>query len=141
MTLLGKSDIFAAEDRQYVLLHIEEWGGDVRLQSLTGRERDEFEASTTETKNGRSKPKFENFRAKMCAACMVDENGKRIFTTRADIQMLGEKSVSALQKIFNRCQELNGMSDEDVEELTEDFGSAEVAADITAPSTSAYADI
>lgn len=123
--LLGKNEIFAAQDRRYAVIPIEEWGGDVRLRSLTGAERDEFEASNTETKNGQSKPKFENFRARMCAMCIVDADGARLFTSRADIAMLGGKAVSALQKIFNKCQEMNGMSNEDVEELTEDFDPAE----------------
>lgn len=124
MTFLSKDAIFASEDRRYAIVDVSEWGGSVRIRSLTGRERDEFEAGSTEMKNGRAKPKYENFRARYCAQCIVDENDHQMFVTRSEIAMLGNKSVAALQKIFNKCQELNGMSDEDVEELTEGFDRA-----------------
>lgn len=118
---LSKEAIFSTDDRKYVTVHVDEWGGDVRIRSLTGRERDEFEGKNTETKNGRSKVKFENFRARFCALCIVDASGAPLFVTNAEITMLGNKSVKALQRVFNACQDLNGMSDSDVEELTEDF--------------------
>lgn len=124
MSFLSKDAIFAADDRVYAEVDVPEWGGKVRVRSLTGRERDEFEAGTTEMKNGRQKPKFDNFRARFCAYCIVDENGGLIFTSRAEVAMLGNKSVAALQRIFNKCQEINGLSDSDVEELTEDFEEA-----------------
>lgn len=119
MALLSKHDILNADDRKVEEVHVPEWGGSVLVRSLSGRERDEFEASTIDKKTG--KPTMENFRAKLVALCVVDEEGRRLFETRADVAILGNKSVAALQRVFNKAQELNGFSESDVEELTEDF--------------------
>lgn len=119
MALLSKQDILAANDLKTEEVHVPEWGGSVLVRTLSGRERDEFEQSTVDHKNG--KPNLENFRAKLVAMCVVDENGQRLFQTKAEVAMLGNKSVAALQRIFNKAQELNGFSEKDVEELTEGF--------------------
>jgi hypothetical protein len=119
MALLSKHDIMTVDDLKVEEVSVPEWGGSVLVRTLTARERDEFESSTVDKKSG--KPNLENFRAKLVGLCLVDENGKRLFESRADIAMLGNKSVAALQRVFNKAQELNGFSEEDVEELTEDF--------------------
>lgn len=124
MAFLSKEDILRVDDRKVEEVHVPEWGGSVLVRSLSGRERDEFEASTMESKGGKTSQNLENFRAKLVALCVVDENGERLFQTRHEVAMLGTKSVAALQRIFNKCQELNGFSEEDVEELTESFDEA-----------------
>ena len=121
MALLSKEDILGINDRKYVEVAVPEWGGSVLVRSLTGRERDEFEASTVETKGNKASQNFVNFRARLVSLCIVDENKQRMFKTRVEIDALGNKSVAALQRVFNKCQELNGLSDEDVDELTESF--------------------
>jgi hypothetical protein len=119
MTLLSKSDILNADDRKTERVEVPEWGGSVLVRSLSGAERDKFESDSVDQKTG--KTKTENFRARLLSLCIVDEDGKRLFESRGDIAMLGNKSVAALQRVFNKCQELNGFSEEDIEELTEDF--------------------
>ena len=54
---------------------------------------------------------------------VCDENGKRIFKDE-DIPALGKKSAKALSLIFDKAQELNGLSDEDVEKLSKNSVSA-----------------
>ena len=124
MALLSKEDILGINDRKFVEVAVPEWGGSVLVRSLTGRERDEFEASTVETKGNKASQNFVNFRARLVSLCIVDENKQRMFKTRSEIDALGNKSVAALQRVFNKCQELNGLSDEDVDELTESFDEA-----------------
>jgi hypothetical protein len=124
MALLSKDQIISADDRKTKEVPVPEWGGSVLIRSLTGRERDAFEASTVKTKGNKSEANYENFRARFVAECVVDEHGKKLFSNRSDVLMLGNKSVAALQRVFNAAQELNGMSEEDVEELTEGFEEA-----------------
>lgn len=121
MALLSKNDILQADDRKTVEVHVPEWGGSVLVRTLSGRERDEFEASTMQTRGGKREENFSNFRARFVALCVVDEQGNRLFASKAEVSMLGNKSVAALQRVFNAAQELNGMSDDDVEELTDSF--------------------
>lgn len=121
MALLSADEILAADDRRYEIVPVSEWGGEVRVRSLTGRERDNFELSLSDGKKGETK---ENFRARLVALCAVDADGKPLFTNKQQVIMLGNKSVSALQRVFDKCNEMNGFSEQDVEELTEDFGAA-----------------
>jgi len=121
MALLSADEILAADDRRYEVVEVPEWNGDVRVRSLTGRERDNFELSLQDGKKGNTK---ENFRARLVALCAVDESGKLLFTNKQQVVLLGNKSVSALQRVFDKCNEMNGFSEEDIDELTEDFGGA-----------------
>lgn len=123
---LTRDAIIGIKDLKTERVEVPEWGGYVFVKTLTGRERDAFEAETMKTKKGQ-KPgegNYENFRARFVALTMVDENGAQIFTTRQEIAVLGTKSVAALQRVFNKAQELNGMSEEDVDDMTEDFDEA-----------------
>lgn len=124
MAILSKSDILAASDFATEEVFVPQWGGSVFVRTLSGRERDEFEASTVKMKNGKQEPDMANFRARFVALCVVDDNGQRLFKTRAEIDMLGSKSVAALQLLFNKAQELNSMTEDDVEELTSNFEEA-----------------
>lgn len=127
MKLLSADQVFAAEDREYAEVPTPEWAdGDedagIRLQSLSGRERDKFEASMTEAKgNGKMRRNLDNLRARLIALCAVNEDGSLMFKSSGQVEMLGNKNVKPLQRLFDKCQELSGMSDDDVEELTKDF--------------------
>ena len=122
MTLLSRDDILAANDLATEDIDVPEWGGTVRIQALTGAQRDAFEASVVKM-NGQSRQyNLTNLRARFVALSVVDDEGKRLFID-ADVKQLGAKSAGALQRVFNAAQKLSGMSDEDVEELAEGFGS------------------
>lgn len=121
MAILSKAQIFEADDKKTIEVSVPEWGGEVLIKTLSGKERDDFEASTVKGKGANQQANFENFRARFVAQCVVDENGVRLFASSHDVRFLGTKSVKALQRVFNAAQELNGMSQEDVDELTEGF--------------------
>lgn len=120
MALLSRDQILNADDLKTKDVHVPEWGGEVRIRALTGEERDRFEASTVQTRGSKTKQNVENFRARLVSLCIINEDGLRTFSP-PDVKALGKKSVAALQRVFNACNELNGLSDEDVEELTEGF--------------------
>lgn len=121
MALLSRDDILSVNDLKRERLEVPEWGGEVLLRTLTGAQRDAFEASMVKNKNGRQVSNYENARAKLVALCLIDEEGRQLFRATKEIEMLGQKSVAALQRVYNKCMEMNGMTDEDVEELTEVF--------------------
>lgn len=119
--ILTRADILQADDLPRELVEVPEWGGSLYVYSMTGTERDAFEDSTTEIRQvGRGKPtvkhRFDNIRAKMCARCIKDEDGVRLFTEE-DVEALGRKSAKALDRVFAVAQRLNGFSQEDLEEL------------------------
>lgn len=119
--VLSKAQILSAEDRGRELVDVPEWGGSVYVQAMSGAERDAFEASMLEINEdakGRvtTTRKMENLRAKMCARCLVGEDGVRLFE-EADIAALGAKSAKALDRVFSVAQRLNGVGEKDLEEL------------------------
>lgn len=113
MGYLSRETIFGLDDRQYEDVTVPEWGGTVRVVGLTGIERDRMEASVVG--NGK-KMNLTNFRARLCALSIVDDQGERVFAD-ADIGALGKKSAAALDRVFSVAQRLSGLSDEDVEDL------------------------
>lgn len=122
MALLSKEAIFAADDRPTEDVEVPEWGGTVRIRTLSGRERDAYNASLVKkTKSGGRDLNLENSAAKLVALCAIDENGNRLFPTEGDVIKLGNKSAAALTRIEAACQKLNGFTDEEVEEETEGF--------------------
>lgn len=117
MTLLSRSQILDSQDLLTEDVDVPEWGGTVRIRALTGIERDRLEASMM-GKDGRpSAAKLANFRARLVATCMVDEDEQPVFGT-ADVAALGAKSAAALERVSNAAQRLSGLSDADVDELT-----------------------
>lgn len=119
MTYLSADDILGAEDLKPEPVEVPEWGGTVLVQGMTGTARDQFEAAMLNDKlNGIAKDKaLENYRARLAAACMVDENGKRLFQGAA-VKRLGEKSATALSRVVEVASRLSGLTEDDVEELT-----------------------
>lgn len=115
--ILSKSDIIAAQDLQTQDVQVPEWGGSVRVRSLTGTERDAFETCLVKLVDGKRVPDMDNLRAKLLAATLVDQNGTPLFSVGdvRDLSDLGSKSAAALDRIFGVSQRLNGMAADSVE--------------------------
>jgi len=113
MTLLTKDQILAASDIKTEEVHVPEWGGTVRVSTMTGEARDRFESACV-TDDG--KANVSNVRAKLVASSIVDEDGRLMFTD-ADIEQLGHKSAAALDRVFEVAQRLSRVSASDVEDL------------------------
>jgi hypothetical protein len=112
MTLLTKAAIEKIDDLKYVEVNVPEWGGKVRIKTISASQRDKFEEHVLKSGNNAA----DNIRARLAVMCIVDEHNKNIFT-ESDIKMLGNKSAAALDRIFSEAQKLNFMSDKDIEDL------------------------
>jgi len=111
--MLSREAILNSDDLPRELVHVPEWGGDVYVSTLNGTQRDAFEQSITGKKN---KMNLDNVRARFAVLTLVDEQGNRLFED-GDAKALGEKSASALDRVFGVAQRLNGFSDSDAREL------------------------
>jgi hypothetical protein len=120
MALLSKIQILTADDLVTRDISVPEWGGEVRIKTLTGAERDQYEADSVKMNKGKREVNMANMRARLIAMCAVDENGQPLFT-RADVMKLGQKSAVALERVFDAAATMSGMSDEDVNELAGNF--------------------
>ena len=110
--MLTREDILNSQDLTIQVVSVPEWGGDVIVKTMSGVERDAFEASivqggVTDTRN---------IRAKLAAMSVVDSSRNLMFT-QADIVELGNKSAAALDRIFTVASKLSGISQSDIDEL------------------------
>jgi len=109
---LTKEAILAAQDLKTESVSVPEWGGEVLVQTLTGTAKDAFERGCFED----NKAGKVNVRARLIAACVVDDKGNRLFTEQ-DIEALGRKSVKALDRVFDKASELNAVTGKDAEAI------------------------
>jgi|ERR1044071_5118765 hypothetical protein len=124
MALLSKDAIWQAQDIKTVDIPVPEWGGTVRLRGLTGSERDAFEALSVQLIGANAKVNQRNLRARLITACAIDEDGAPLFD-KSDVIHLGTKSAVALERLFEACLRLNGMTTRDVDDLTENLDDAQ----------------
>lgn len=120
MTFLSADEILSADDLPRETVSVPEWGGDVLVQGMSGTDRDRFEAAMlNRNMDGLDKDKaMEMYRARLAAACIVDETGKRLFQGDAVTKRLGQKSAAALTRVAEVASRLSGLTPEDAEELT-----------------------
>lgn len=121
---LSAAEILAADDLVREQVSVPEWGGSVCIRTLTGTERDKFEASVYAS----GKASFEDLRAKLLVLCLVDANGARLFGGDGDVKGLGAKSSCVLDRLFAVAQRLNGLSKRDLEDLEKNSSSGPGAA-------------
>ena len=129
--ILSRDEILKAETDDFgrpVLpketVEVPEWGGSVIVRGLSGTGRDAFEGTLVKQRGRKLEANVENFRAKLLAQSIVDEQGKLLFTEK-DVPALGRKSAVALERVYAVAQRLSRLSPEDVEELTEELGEEE----------------
>lgn len=111
--MLTADDILAAADSAHEVVNVPEWGGDVCVKVMSGVDRDRWEIAATKLMDN---PQNANIRASLCALTMCDESGKRLFTDQ-QVTALGEKSSTALDRVFNAARRVNKLTDEDIADL------------------------
>lgn len=113
--MLNKDAIFAAADMPTEAVACPEWGGTVHVRTMSGTERDAFEASMLDAK-GKGVSNLANIRARLLVRTLCDEGGNRLFAD-ADADALGTKSAKVLDRLFDVAQRVNGLGAKDVEAL------------------------
>lgn len=106
---LNRAAILAVSDLQTEIVDVPEWGGSVHVRTMSGSERDRFEAE-------HAKDPSKDFRARLAATTVCDESGNALFEA-ADVPSLGRKSCAALDRITEVAIRLNGFSKADQEAL------------------------
>ncbi len=116
--LLSAAQIIQSSDIPREVVSCPEWGGNVLIKGMTGRERDAFEAESIKSRKPGDpvEVSFENIRSRLLVRCIVDENDVPLFPEN-NMQMLSKKSAIPLDRCFAVAQRLSGLTKEDVEEL------------------------
>ena len=129
MTLLNFDDIVASQDKEYQDVDVPEWGGTVRIATMSGEDRDRWELSmmqADDTSERGFKLNFDAYsRVRLVAMCLVDDNFNRIFVTKEQIERLSQKSGKVMDLLYDVAQRVNGITDEDIDDLEKNSVSAQ----------------
>lgn len=133
--VLDLSAIEKADDLPIRTVDVPEWGGVVCVRGLTARERDEFERENMNLKNhfeadAPAAAVMHNLRARLVAKCLCRGPKDRtpLFSNfLKGTKVIGEKSGAVIDRIFDVCSALSGMSEADVEATAGNFEDARSA--------------
>jgi hypothetical protein len=122
---LSRDDILGAQDQETEDVYVPQWDGTVTIRSLTGFERDQYEASLVSyDRDAQGRPQvkaieLDNLRARLVSLVVIDEKGERLFRSKADVFALGEKNANALDLLFQAAQSLSGLTQPAIEAAKE----------------------
>jgi len=111
--VLSKEQILQADDLKTETVEVPEWDGEVLLRELRGRERDAFEEGSMDKQRNVT---MTNMRARLVALSAINEEGERLFSAK-EANELGNKSATALNRLFEVCCRLSGITSDDVDKL------------------------
>lgn len=112
---INREAMLAVCKRRYVTVDVP-GVGDVRLQSLSELERSQYELAALDNKNAVSREKLLHQRCRLIALCVVDDEGKRLFSDD-DVRLLLEMDSQITNAIFDAAQLHCGFTKADIEAL------------------------
>lgn len=111
--LLTREQILSAADQSTEEVEVPEWGGTVRVRTISGDERDTFDLYRDKAQK---KGAVIGFKAFLVAMAACDAEGNPLFKPE-DVVELGKKSDSALNRVFDVACRLNGLGAAAEEEI------------------------
>lgn len=113
--LLSRADILGKKCKYHKDIDVPDFGGSVRIQSITSLQRAEFELMTAEQQNN---PKSHmDYREKLVSWMVVDENGDALFSGDEGVKELQEMGSGVVGVLFDECITLAFPTKETLEEL------------------------
>jgi hypothetical protein len=110
MTALTKDQILGAVPQlPQEEINVPEFGGSVFLRVMTAKDKDSYEMTMAEAKQKSGFAGLKNYKARLVALCLCDAEGKRLFVKDEDIGALGQCRADVMDRLFQKCQEMNGM--------------------------------
>lgn len=120
---LGRDAILAADDLDYQDVDVPEWGGTVRVRSLTVHQRDQlamtvvsFDDSIRASRaNGDAELKLNRdglaeLKAQIVVWTACDGDGQRLFSQK-DLAAVGEKSPDVIDRLSDTALEISGVTE------------------------------
>jgi hypothetical protein len=104
--------IRAVNDERQQDVDVPEWGGKVRVRSLTTGEKQEFEQGMIKIKGKHRDVNLQNLRERLIVKALVHPQ-----MSQADIRWLAEKNSLPVSRVYDVAAALSGLSDDDVEDL------------------------
>ena len=122
---LSREDILKHTTLARATVSIPEWGGDILVREATAAERSDYETSLIQTKyveqeDGTTKSvpveNYVNHKARLVVKCVIDEVGTRLLTDE-DATNVGLLSAAIVSRLFQKIQELSGMTKKAVDDV------------------------
>jgi hypothetical protein len=112
--ILTREQIQAVDDlrSRIVQIDVPEWGGSVTIRPMDVRELDEYSNDAMRSKA----TGMRDFRTRLVAYCLCDEQGNRLFTEK-DIDALAGKSGTVMDRLYRACDELNDIGPKKIEDI------------------------
>lgn len=114
--LLNREGILAAKDRVVQDVEVKEWGGSVRLRTLTLAEQEELERTAAALHKDSVLSKDGRRLVLLLSWCLIGEDGKPLFTV-ADVETLATKDAKVVLRLATHAGRLNSISERDLEAL------------------------
>jgi hypothetical protein len=126
MSFLTREQILNADDGKFVDVDVPEWGGTVRVRSLTAGQREAWEqyvklSEAEEVSEDEVEPKFMfTLRSALLSMCLTDETNEPLFTS-GDIGEIANKDSTIVIKLFSAAKQLNAITKADFEAILANF--------------------
>jgi hypothetical protein len=120
-------EILAIEDQEREDVYIPQWDSIVPIRSLTGVERDKYEASLVSyNRDAQGRPQvkaieLDNVRARLVSLVAMNEKGDRLWSTQ-QVFALGEKNGKALDQLKEVAERLSNLTSPAIEAAKEALG-------------------
>jgi hypothetical protein len=104
-----RETIFAAKDSKAEIVHVDEWGVDLEVRSMSGAARAEFLSRYTNEDGSVNWAAL--YPSLLIATCYDPESGERVFLD-SDEDAINTKSGAALETVAQVSLKLSGMGNE-----------------------------
>ena len=118
MALLTPDEIGAANDRRWEDVDVPEWGGTVRIASMSGTDRNAYQKQMV-VLGSDGKPQgvdLSNQYARLLSKCLVGEDFRRLYITDKQVTALGAKNGAVLERLATVAKRVSGLGEEAVQD-------------------------
>ncbi|WP_228181993.1 hypothetical protein [Streptomyces anulatus] len=117
MALLTPDQIGEADDRRWEDVPVPEWGGTVRIASMSGTDRNAYQQQMLVLgDNGRPKGvDLTDQYARLLSKCLVDADFRRLYVTEKQVKGLGAKNGAVLERLAVIAKRVSGLGEDSAE--------------------------
>ena len=120
LTLLSADQILSADDIETRTVPVPEWGGAVLMRTMDGNVRDDYTELVQSRMVGEGKKRkigsYKGLAVSLLHKCLVKDDGTPLFQ-RPQLIQFQKKSSAVLARLTKVAQEMNGLSEDEVEKL------------------------
>lgn len=112
---LTKDMIAKADDLQPVPVDVPEWDGRIYMRAMSSGEREQWFKDWTALKGGDESTQVDKLRERYLVRTLSDADGNLLFDD-ASMEILAAKNAVVVDRLFDKAQEINGITESKVED-------------------------